>query len=340
MARREVIVVENLTKKFEKIVAVNKVSFKVFKGEIFGFLGPNGAGKTTTINMLITLMKPTAGEAWINGYSILREPSMVRKSIGVVFQDSTVDRYLTGWENMWIHGVAYGVPRRELKNKITRLLRFVELEEYGNIQVKNYSGGMIRRLEIARGLLHEPEILFLDEPTLGLDPQTRAKIWDYILDLKKKSGMTIFLTTHYMDEAEKLCDRIAIIDHGRILAIGSPEELKNVIGRDVVYVKVKEDAVPAKVLAEKIIEDGLALEFNIVSGNTLSFIVEDAYRFIPKVFDVANSLKTIILEVKYSKPTLNDVFLHLTGRELRREEGDWKDTVRTRIRMRFRRRTL
>ncbi len=334
---KEAIVAENLTKKFGSLTAVNGISFKVSKGEIFGFLGPNGAGKTTSINMLITLLKPTSGEAWVNGYSIIHEPHKVRKSIGVVFQDNTVDRQLTGKENMFIHGMIYGVPRKTLKNKIMELLKFVELESFADVQVRNYSGGMVRRLEIARALLHEPEILFLDEPTLGLDPQTRAKIWDYILELKRRTNMTIFLTTHYMDEAERLCDKVAIIDHGRILAIGTPDELKSMIGSDVVYVKVEGSEEVRHVLIDSVIERGLATNFNPLKDNTISFTVKDAYSFIPKLFDIANELKIPILEVKYSKPTLNDVFLHMTGRELRDERGDWIEAMRARMRSRFRR---
>jgi len=333
---REVVVAEGLTKVFDGFKAVDEVSFRVVEGEVFGFLGPNGAGKTTTINMLITLMKPTKGEAWINGYSVLKEPDKVRRSIGVVFQDSTVDRELTGWENMWIHGVTYKVPRDVLKRKIVDLLGFVELDKYAKTQVRNYSGGMVRRLEIARALLHEPEVLFLDEPTLGLDPQTRAKIWEYILELKRRTGMTIFLTTHYMDEAERLCDRVAIIDHGKILVVGSPEELKRMIGRDVVYVKAFDER-SAKMLIGEVARRGLALSYASPSSNVVSFTVEDAHSFIPEVFEVSSRLGVHILEVKYSKPTLNDVFLHLTGRELRDESGSWMDFMRARMRRGFRR---
>lgn len=337
MPKMEIIIAENLTKKFGNFTAVNGVSFKVFKGEIFGFLGPNGAGKTTSINMLITIMKPTSGEAWINGYSIIREPHMVRRSIGVVFQDNTIDRQLTGRENMFIHGMIYGVPRKMLKEKIANLLKFVELEGFADVQVRNYSGGMIRRLEIARALLHEPQVLFLDEPTLGLDPQTRAKIWDYILELKKRTDMTIFLTTHYMDEAERLCDRVAIIDRGKILAIGTPDELKSMIGNDIVYVRVNVNEKTCRLLASKAVERGLASNFNLIQNNLLSFTVRDAHSFIPRLFDLATELKVPITEVRYSKPTLNDVFLHMTGRELRDEHGDWVEMMRARIRSRFRR---
>jgi ABC-2 type transport system ATP-binding protein len=218
--------VENLIKKYGEFTAVNGVSFEVEKGEIFGFLGPNGAGKTTTIKMLTTLTRPTSGHVHLNGFDPINCPSDARKSFGIVFQDPSLDDELTVWENMEFHGVLYGIPKKERRRRVQELLTFVELWDRKNDLVKTFSGGMKRRLEIARGLLHHPKIFFLDEPTLGLDPQTRNHIWEYIKDMSRQEGTTIFFTTHYMEEAEKMADRIAIIDHGRIVAQGTPWDLK------------------------------------------------------------------------------------------------------------------
>ncbi len=218
--------VENLTKKFNDIVAVDNISFSVREGEIFAFLGPNGAGKTTTIKMLTTLLKPTSGKIKINGYDSLKNQDEVRKSFGIVFQDPSLDEELTAFENMEFHGVLYKVPKEIRKTRIEQLLKFVELWERRNDLVKNFSGGMKRRLEVARGLIHHPKILFLDEPTLGLDPQTRNHIWDYIKNLNKKENMTVFFTTHYMDEVEKIAQKIVIVDHGKIISQGTAKELR------------------------------------------------------------------------------------------------------------------
>ncbi len=224
------IIIENLTKKFgsatDSLTAVNSISFQVKKREIFAFLGPNGAGKTTTIKMLTTLLSPTSGKIIVNGFDSMHEQDRVRKSFGIVFQDPSLDDELTAYENIDFHGILYGVPKELRKKRINELLEIVELANKKDFLVKTFSGGMKRRLEIARGLLHHPKIFFLDEPTLGLDPQTRNQIWTYIKDLNKKEGITIFFTTHYMEEAEKIAQRIAIIDYGKIIAIGSTEELK------------------------------------------------------------------------------------------------------------------
>jgi len=332
----EAITTQDLTKKFNGLVAVDHINFKVKSGEIFGLLGPNGAGKTTTINMLITLLKPTEGTAYVSGFDIRREPEKIRERIGVVFQDMTVDRNLTGYENMWLHGKLYNIPEKELKRKIKELLEFVELEKWANVELRKYSGGMIRRLEIARGLLHTPEILFLDEPTLGLDPQTRAHIWDYIRRTKKEKDMTILLTTHYMDEAEKLCDKIAIIDHGKIIAIGTPEQLKKMIGGDIIYITISKENHNIKSFMEAIKND-VSEKIKILNTNTLAITVENAPEKIPLIFDTAQSNGVKILEIKYSRPTLDDVFLQLTGRKLREEEGSFTDFVRRIMLMRRRR---
>ncbi len=229
--------VDHLTRKFNDLVAVNDISFEIGKGEIFGLLGPNGAGKTTTLAMLSTMLKPTSGSATVNGMDIEHNEDGVRKSIGIVFQDQSLDEELTAWENMDFHGRLYRIPGDERKQRITELLALVELEDRKDDIVKTFSGGMRRRLEIARGLLHRPAVLFLDEPTLGLDPQTRNHLWQYIATLNKEHGITIILTTHYMEEADRLCNRIAIIDHGKIIALDTPANLKDGIGGDVVTIK-------------------------------------------------------------------------------------------------------
>ncbi|ADC69964.1 daunorubicin resistance ABC transporter ATPase subunit [Methanocaldococcus sp. FS406-22] len=310
-----VIEVENLTKKFGDFYAVREISFKVKKGEVFAFLGPNGAGKTTTINMITTLLRPTSGTIRVAGYDAIKNPNEVRKRIGIVFQDMTLDRELTAYENLYIHGRIYGYKGEELKRRIEDMLNFVELYEHRNRVVKYFSGGMIRRLEIARALIHKPEILFLDEPTVGLDPQTRVHIWDYIKEMKKEHDMTIFLTTHYMEEAENLADRIAIIDNGKIIAIGTVDELKSIVGDDIVYLKFKNSYY-------KKIENILSQFGNckIVDG-VFELKVKNASETIPKIFEIALKNNLEILEVSYRKPTLNDVFIHLTGKSIRDEGG-------------------
>ncbi len=227
-----IIKVENLVKKFKDFTAVDNISFTVNSGEIFAFLGPNGAGKTTTIKMLTTVLNPTSGEIHINGFDPTKEKNKARHSFGIVFQDSSVDDELTARENMLIHGVLYGIPKKERKAKIQQLLEFVELWDRKKEVVKNFSGGMKRRLEIAKGLMHHPAILFLDEPTQGLDPQTRNHIWEYIKKMNQEEKMTVFFTTHYIEEAEKMADKVVIIDHGKIIAVGTPEELKAKTNKD------------------------------------------------------------------------------------------------------------
>ncbi|ASJ04892.1 ATP-binding cassette domain-containing protein [Thermococcus barossii] len=306
--------VENLVKKYGDFEAVKGISFDVKQGEIFAFLGPNGAGKTTTVHVLTTLLKPTAGKAIVAGHDVVKEPIEVRRKIGIVFQDPSVDRELTAYENMLIHGRIYGVEN--LKEKIERLLKFVELWEFKDRPVKFFSGGMQRRLEIARSLLHEPEILFLDEPTIGLDPQTRAHIWDYIRAMKEEHNMTIFLTTHYMDEAEQLADRIAIMDHGKIIAEGTAEELKKLVGSDIIYLKLQAR------------EELRCLKADFIKGckmlpdGRIRLDVDNAAEALPRLFELAKESGVKILEVTYHRPTLNDVFLHLTGREIRDEGGE------------------
>jgi ABC-2 type transport system ATP-binding protein len=230
MTGQDIIIVTDLTKVFNGFAAVDQISFSVAKGEIFAFLGPNGAGKSTTINMLTTLLRPTSGKIVLNGYDPVTSPHMVRKSFGIVFQDPSLDEDLTAWENMDYHGILYSVPREIRIRRTEELLKIVELWDRRKDQVKKFSGGMKRRLEIARGLLHHPKILFLDEPTLGLDPQTRSLIWNYIKGLNQSEETTIFLTTHYMEEAERVAHRIAIIDHGKLIVQGTPDDLKTQTG--------------------------------------------------------------------------------------------------------------
>jgi len=305
-----VIKVENLVKRFGELVAVDNVSFSVAPGEIFGFLGPNGAGKTTTINILCTLSKPTSGRAVIDGFDVVRQQSQVRQSIGLVFQDPSLDEQLSGSQNLRFHALVYSVPASVREQRIEQLLRMMELWDRRNSQVRTYSGGMKRRLELARGLLHYPKVLFLDEPTLGLDPQTRNRIWEYILELRQREGTTIFLTTHYMDEAEK-ADRIAIIDHGKLVAMDTPEKLKEIVGKDIISVKTDDNDRAA---------EEIRLRYRIEvrrDSNGITFEVASGEEFIPTFI---KGFGTKILSISLRRPSLDDVFLKLTGREIREEE--------------------
>jgi len=331
-----VVETSNLTKKFGDLVAVDHINLKIRRGEIFGLLGPNGAGKTTTIHMLATILKPTSGTAFVMGHNILKEAGKIRQKIGIVFQDTTIDRNLTGFENMWVYGRLYGLSGGVLKEKIERLLRFVELDKWRDVAIRKYSGGMVRRLEIARSLLHEPEVLFLDEPTLGLDPHTRVHIWDYIKRIAREQNITILLTTHYLEEADMLCERVAIIDYGKIKAIGSPEELKEMISGDIVYIKIKKkDPVLIKKFTS-LIENLVGRQPRFTNG-TLIINVSDAPSTIPRIFELANSVGVVISELRYSRPSLNDVFIKLTGRSLRDESGSWMNMMQMRMMMRRRR---
>jgi ABC-2 type transport system ATP-binding protein len=319
-----IIEAKNLTKKFNGLTAVDNVSFTVKKGEIFGFLGPNGAGKSTTINMLSTLLTPSEGEAIINNFNILTQRNEVRKSIGLVFQDPSLDDRLTAEENLHFHAKLYGVPKTEYKKRMEEVLRLVDLWDRRGDIIKTFSGGMKRRLEIARGLIHYPAVLFLDEPTLGLDPQTRSHLWEYILRLKKERQMTIFMTTHYMNEAE-YCDRIAIIDYGKIVALDTPANLKKQVGGDIIRLTSKQ--------REKLKEELKRRYQKEVKeeDKTLQLEVEDGEKFLPRLF---NELDTKIDSIELRKPTLDDVFLNLTGRKIRDEEASPKDRLRNHMRMR------
>ncbi|MEM2934025.1 MAG: ATP-binding cassette domain-containing protein [Methanocellales archaeon] len=307
----------NLTKKFGSILAVDRLNLKIKYGEIFGLLGPNGAGKTTTISMLCTIINPTSGTARVNGYDILKEPDKVRKSIGIVFQDPSIDDRLTARENLEFHAMLYDVPKEVREKRIKEVLKLVELEDRANSQMRTYSGGMRRRLEIARGLLHYPKVLFLDEPTLGLDPQTREHIWKYIEELAKRENITIVLTTHYMEEAEKLCNRVAIIDYGVIKALDTPNNLKNELEGDVIKIKTPDP----RFLAARLFEKGLILKSNESSG-LLNITVKNGEMLIPKIVEIASGSGASIEAIALQKPTLNDVFLHYTGREIRAAEAE------------------
>jgi ABC-2 type transport system ATP-binding protein len=317
-----IIKVEHLYKRFGDLEAVRDISFEVEQGTIFGFLGPNGAGKTTTINILCTLLSPTSGRASIFGHDCVKQSAEVRKSIGIVFQDSTLDKDLTAYENLMFHAYLYDVSKNGMKERIDDALRFVDLYERRNDLVKKFSGGMKRRLEVARGLIHKPKVLFLDEPTLGLDPQTRANLWDFIVELPQKHSVTIFMTTHYMEEAE-VCDRIAIIDHGKIITIGTPEELKKTVGGDVIYISTS-DNTKAKTEIEKL----FGVEVFEKDGELfLTSIRGDAC--IPEII---RALGDIVLSVRMQRPTLNDVFLKMTGRAIREEEVSSGDTLKEEVR--------
>ena len=319
-----IISVEKLTKKFKNLTAVNEVSFNVNEGEIFGFLGPNGAGKTTTINMLCTLLSPTNGKAILNGYDVIKEKNKVRQCIGLVFQDPSLDDWLTAKENLEFHSLIYNIESKTAKRRIDQILKIVELSDRKNDLVLNFSGGMKRRLEIARGLIHYPKILFLDEPTLGLDPQTRNKIWEYIKNLQERENTTIFLTTHYMDEAEN-CSRISIIDMGKIIAIDTPENLKKKVMGDIITVETTDNKNLLKEIENKY---GKKI---FLYDNKIQFEVDDSERFIPQFI---RESKEDILSISARKPTLDDVFLNLTGRKIREENASGLDRMRKRFKIR------
>jgi ABC-2 type transport system ATP-binding protein len=317
-----IIKVENLTRRFNGITAVDNISFEVEEGTIFGFLGPNGAGKTTTINILCTLLSPTSGKAEIAGHDCMRESAAVRKAIGIVFQDTTLDKDLTAYENLIFHAYLYNVPKDEMKQRVSDVLRFVGLHERKDDLVKKFSGGMKRRLEVARGLIHRPRVLFLDEPTLGLDPQSRTNLWEFITELPKKHNVTIFMTTHYMEEAE-VCNRIAIIDKGKIIAMGSPEELKRTVGGDIVYIRTADN-----VHAKQEIENFLNTPVSEKEGE-LYMTCDMGDTCIPEMM---RKIREKILSVRLQRPTLNDVFLKLTGKAIREEEASSEEGVKEYVR--------
>jgi ABC-2 type transport system ATP-binding protein len=311
--------VRGLEKRFGDLVAVDGVDLEVRRGETFGFLGPNGAGKSTTISMLCTLLEPTGGQAFVAGHDVVAESDEVRRNIGLVFQDVTLDTYLTAEQNLRFHAQLYGVPAEEIDPRMRQVLELVGLWERRTSEVGTFSGGMKRRLEIARGLLHSPRVLFLDEPTVGLDPQTRASIWEYLDSLRKQEDLTIFLTTHYMDEAE-YCDRIAIMDHGRIVVLDTPEALKAAVGEDRVQMTTDDDDAALVALADR-----FGIEGRFSEGQVM-FSVPAGESFVPKLFA---ELGVGIRSVSVSRPSLDDVFMSHTGTTIRdAESGDGNQWMR------------
>jgi ABC-2 type transport system ATP-binding protein len=312
------ITVAGLTKNYGEIEAVRGIDFEVPTGETFGFLGPNGAGKSTTIKILCTLARPTSGSARVAGHDVTTERDAVRRNIGLVFQDTTLDNYLTGAQNLRFHADLYGVPTVAVAPRMRQVMEMVGLWDRRDSLVMTYSGGMQRRLEIARGLLHAPRVLFLDEPTVGLDPQTRTSIWAYIDELKAREDITIFLTTHYMDEAEH-CDRIAIIDHGKIVAIDTPEALKASVGKDRVQIHTADDAAAIAQLGRD-----FGIEAGIHEG-AVTFSVAAGEEFVPRLFA---GLSVPIRAVSVARPSLDDVFMSYTGKTIRDAEGTGADAMR------------
>ncbi len=312
--------INNLSKKYGSMDAVDKISLKIGQGEVLGLLGPNGAGKTTTLMMLTTLIKPSSGTALVNGFDVKKQADKVRSSIGIVFQDPSSDEILTGYENLKLHAMLYNVPSGYVDEKIKEVLDLVELWDRRNELVKNYSGGMRRRLEIARGLMHHPSVLFLDEPTLGLDPQARENIWQYIRQLSKERKMTIVITTHYMEEADLLCDRIAIIDRGKVVALDTPRNLKKIIGGDVIEIKAaRPDMAAVKKLPY--------VKEAEVKDDHISLTVENARKHLPEILKKIGKVESVFVR----EPSLNDVFLHYTGHEMRDTEGEggWAQKIIT-----------
>lgn len=323
--RAPAVMVQGLVKRYGSLEAVRGIDFAVAAGEIFGFLGPNGAGKSTTIKILCTLAQPSEGSAQVAGYNVVLQRDAVRRNIGLVFQDPTLDAYLTAEQNLRFHAELYAVPKDLVDSRLRQVLEMVGLWERRSSLVSTFSGGMQRRLEIARGLLHAPRVLFLDEPTVGLDPQTRTSIWEYIIELKQREDITIFLTTHYMEEAEH-CDRIAIIDHGQIQAVDTPEALKASVGKDRVQIATADDVQAIEALSSRFeieagMHDGL-VTFSVASGEA----------FVPRLFA---ELGVGIRSVSVARPSLDDVFMSYTGRTIRDTEATSSDSMRA-LRQRFR----
>jgi ABC-2 type transport system ATP-binding protein len=305
--------IRNLVKKYSNLTAVDDLTLDINENEVFGLLGSNGAGKTTTIHMLATLLKPTSGTATVNGYDIVSHPSKVRASIGIVFQAPSSDDILTGYENLHLHSMLYSVPRHARRQRIDEVLELVGLSDRKHYQVKTYSGGMRRRLEIARGLLHKPKVMFLDEPTLGLDPASRETMWKYVQRLVKEEKVTVILTTHYMEEADMLCDRIGIIDKGKIVALDTPAALKAGLGGDIIRIKTKDSIDRIR-------------QFDFVqkaeqSNGFLVLSVKDAKKALPVL------LQNVEAEsAEFASPTLNDVFIQITGRNIKEQaEGGFME---------------
>jgi ABC-2 type transport system ATP-binding protein len=313
------IIIRNLVKQYQNLTAVDNLSLDICNNEVFGLLGQNGAGKTTIIHMLATLLKPTAGSATVNGFDIVKEPAKVRASIGIVFQAPSSDDMLTGYENLKLHSLLYSVPRKIREKRISDVLELVDLTERQHDQVKKYSGGMRRRLEIARGILHKPKILFLDEPTLGLDPRSRESMWKYIRKLVQEEKITIILTTHYMEEADFLCDRIGILDRGKIIALDTPSQLKEIVsGNDIIKLRLeKKDEDYDTLLKDLRFIHRISTD---VDGSVI-LLVENASRNLPKILKKVNAES-----VEFSNRNLNDVFIHFTAQETKEQpEGGFME---------------
>lgn len=321
----QIITVQGLYHCFKEVVAVDGISFAVKEGEIFSFLGPNGAGKSTAINVLTTLLPIQEGTATVAGYSVADNPQKVRESIGIVFQDVTLDRDMTCREILEFHGNLYRMPRQERKQRIDELLTLVQLENKQDVRTKHLSGGMKRRLEIARGLMTRPRVLFLDEPTIGLDPQTRMRMWEYIKDVNRE-GTTIFLTTHYMDEADQLSDRISIIDHGKIITTGRSFELKNALGEDLIYLETSDLAGTQEVLSEM----EMVKEITIKPRGISAMLRGDGTKVLPSIMETLATRRIRVNVVNVKKPSMDDVFVHYTGRELRDEGAERASSAVTR----------
>ena len=312
---------KSLTKSFGDLVAVNDISFSVEKGEIFGFLGPNGAGKSTTMMIFTTLLKPTNGNASVGGFDVIKNPKQVRENIGFVQQETTVDEYLSGRENLLLQAKLNHIPKNEINQRIDEVLDLIELAEKQHEAVVTYSGGMRKRLDIAGGLLHHPKVLFLDEPTVGLDIQTRRKIWQYIKKIHIQFDMTIFLTTHYMEEADNLCDRIGIMDHGKIQVIDTPQNMKNDLGNEIISLVIED--------AENF--DSFLIELKKIEfikkinedNSKLTLFTSNGTEVIPKIFQISSNLGIKVNSISLTQPTLDDVFISYTGHEIRDDDSKY-----------------
>ncbi|MCS7142865.1 MAG: ATP-binding cassette domain-containing protein [Aigarchaeota archaeon] len=320
----------NLVKRFGDVVAVDDVSISVEDGELFGFLGPNGAGKTTTINILTTLMRPTSGRAVVGGYDVVENPNEVRRIVGVVPQELTVDEDLTGWENLMLQGGLYHLSSAARRQRAEELLELVGLSDAKHRRVETYSGGMQKRLELACGLMHRPKVLFLDEPTLGLDVHTRSAIWEYIRRLRDELNITIFLTTHYLEEADALCNRVAIIDKGRVMVTGTPSELKVRVGGDIIELETF-NGHEGLVHALKEID---GVKRVISRDRAYHLTVERGEEVLPTILEAFVRLGVKVTKVTMKRPTLDEVFLEYTGRQLRQESSDWEDKLKSRFTIR------
>lgn len=312
---------KRLTKSFGDTTAVDGISFEVESGEIFGLLGPNGAGKSTTMMIFTTLLSPTSGEAFVGGVSVADNPMGVRQRMGYIQQDIAVDEYMTGRENLHLHARLSHMPMDASESRIDEMLRLVELEDRQHDHVVGYSGGMRKRLDIASGLLHMPDVLFLDEPTVGLDIQTRRKIWEYIRSIHSEYGITVFLTTHYMEEADNLCDRVAIIDHGAISAIDSPSDMKNALGSEMIRLVTRGDG---RALASRMQEmEGVLSSVRYdPEERAITTVASNGTEAVPRIFDVASGCGATIDSINVTRPTLDDVFLHHTGHEMRDDDDN------------------